>query len=165
VKRNIKTWKSKHLGKEVSVAIYGHYGFALLLFPSITDNFLENEESGLIKSLKPYIDKGKFTAFSIGGVNFDSWLNDELSNEEKSKKHFDYNQFIVEEVLPMMFGQCGGPVPIIVCGAALGGYHAANIYFKRPDLFYGVISISATYNIEHITNGFFDEKIKYFLIR
>ena len=67
------------------------------------------------------------------------------------------NIIIIQEVLPAIFGICGGPVPIIACGAALGAYHAANHYFRRPDIFHGLIAMSGTYNIEHFSKEYFDE--------
>jgi esterase/lipase superfamily enzyme len=141
----------------MDIAVYGHYGFALLMFPAQTDDFLENENNGLVASISKFVSKGKCTIFSVGGVNFESWLSPDLSGEEKSKRLFEYNHFIVEEIIPYIFGQCGGPVPIITCGAAIGAFHAANNYFRRPDIFYGSIAMSGTYNIEHFTKGYFDE--------
>lgn len=148
---------SEVLKKEMNIAVYGHYGFALLLFPATSDDYLEYENKGLIESIKPFIEKGKCTVFSIEGVNFESWLNNEHSLEEKSQRHYEYNQFIIEEVLPFVFGSCGGPVPVITCGAGLGAFHAANHYFRRPDIFYGMVAMSGTYNIMHFTGGYFDE--------
>ena len=153
----VKEINSQILNKKMNMAIYGHYGFAMLLFPSTTDSYLENEENGMIAAINHFIEKGKLTVFSIDSVNYESWLNNEITSEEKSKRHFEYNLHIIQEVLPMIFGICGGPIPILTAGAAIGGYHAANHYFRRPDIFYGVISISATYNIEDFCNGFFDD--------
>lgn len=147
---------STNLSKNMNLRIYGHYGFALLLFPATTDSSLECEENGLIDAISPYMGKGKFKVFATDSANFDCWLNEESSPEEKSQKHFDFNNYILEEVVPFIFAECGGPVPIITCGAAIGAYHAANTYFRRPDIFYGVIAMSGTFNIEHFTNGFFD---------
>ncbi len=153
----VKEIYSQILNKKMNMAVYGHYGFAMLMFPSTTDSYLENEENGIIPAISHFIEQGKLTVFSIDTVNYESWLNKEIAPEEKSKRHFEFNLYIVQEVLPMIFGICGGPIPIITAGAAVGGFHAANHYFRRPDIFYGVISMSATYNIEHFTDGYFDE--------
>ncbi len=148
---------SEILKKDINLAVYGHYGFALLMFPATADDFLENEKNGFLDTLKPYIDKGKFTVFSVETLNNESWLNKELSPELKSKRHFEYNEFIVKELLPEIFGLCGGAVPVITCGAGLGAYHAANHYFRRPDIFYGVIAMGGTYNMYHFSQDYFDE--------
>lgn len=150
--------QSEILQKEIQLAIYGHYGFALLMFPPTSDDYLENEKLGFIDTLKPFIDKGKFTVFSIETVNNESWLNPNISNEQKSQRHYEFNEFLVKELIQKIFQACSGrPIPIISCGAALGAYHAANNYFRRPDIFYGVISMSGFYNIQNLSGDFFND--------
>lgn len=139
------------------VAVYGQYGIAILLFPTQTDSYLENEEKGLIASISESIEKGICRVYSIEGVNTESWLNKDIPHSERSKRHFEYNNYIVEEVFPFIFDNCGSPVPVMTCGASIGGYHAANTFFRRPDLFYGFIAMSATFDLMHYTGGYFDE--------
>ena len=157
MQKESRYWYSPNLSKEMDIMIYGHYGFTILLFPTITDSALENENNGLIEAISPYIEKGKCKVFCVSGVNFESWLNEELPPAEKSIRHLQYNKFITEEVVPFIFGDCGCAVPIITAGAAIGAYHAANTFFRRPDIFFGVIAMSGTYNIEHYTKGYFDD--------
>jgi esterase/lipase superfamily enzyme len=161
MKKELKTIVSKHLGKETTVASYGKYGLAILLFPSTSDDYCEAEEQGLIDKLSRAIDKGKCKIFTVESVNFESWLNDDLSNKEKSDRLYEYNSYILEEVMPYVFGECGGPVPVITAGSGIGAFHAANTYFRRPDVFYGTIALSGSFNIEHFTDGYFDENCYY----
>jgi esterase/lipase superfamily enzyme len=157
MEKEVKIINSKHLGKETSVASYGRYGLAILLFPATTDKYTEAEENGLIDKLARPIEKGKCKIFTVESVNFESWLDKNKSDKEKSDRLYEYNSYILEEVMPYVFGECGGPVPVITAGAGIGAYHAANTYFRRPDVFYGTIALSGTYNIEHFSNGYFDE--------
>ena len=157
MQKEIHSQWSSHLEKDIEIAVYGRYGYAILLFPAFTDEELECEKFALLESISPGIKKGKFKVFAIPGVNFESWLNDKKSPQDKSYRQFQYNNFIIEEMVPFIFGECGGPVPIITCGASLGAYHAANTYFRRPDIFYGLIAMSGTYNIDHLAHGYFDD--------
>lgn len=157
MKKDKITWYSPNLGEDANVLAYGNSGFAILLFPAMTDNADECESNGLIDSISRYIDMGKCKVFAVPGVNFQSWLNPSLTPQEKSRRHLQYNTFIIEEVVPFIFGDCGSPVPIVTCGAAIGAYHAANSFFRRPDVFYGTIAMSGTYNIEHFTGGYYDD--------
>jgi len=157
MEKNIIKIESEILKKEINLAVYGHYGFALLMFPATGDDFLENENLGLIDTLKPFIEKGKVTVFSTESVNSESWLNGNLPPDAKSLRHYEYNQFVINELLPQIFGICGGPVPIITCGASIGAYHASNSYFRRPDILYGVIAMSGIYNIQHFSGEYFDD--------
>ncbi len=154
-----KTYKieSEFLKKNVDVAVYGHYGCAILLFPAAGDDYLEYEKNGFIEAVEEPLTKGKYSIFSIESVNGESWLNDEIPPEEKSQKHSDFNDFIVKEALPFLFGVCGGPTPIMSAGASIGAYHAANEFFRRPDLFIGTIAISGTFNIQSFTGDYFDK--------
>ncbi len=147
---------SSHLNKIVDVKIYGHYGIALLIFPAFTDSCSEAEENGLIEAVTPFLKKGKCRIFSISTVNQESWLNDSLSNEEKSQKHHDFNNFVVEELIHEIYSHCGGPIPILTVGADIGAFHAANTYFRRPDIFLGCIAMSGFYSIENLAKDYFD---------
>ena len=151
------TWLSSNLSKEMELTVYGHFGFALLMFPVFTDNSSEYEENGTIDAISHIIQKGKCRVITLQSVNHESWLNEKISAKQRSKRHFEYNNYIIEEVIPFVFQLCGGPVPIITAGASLGAYHAANKYFRRPDIFYGVIAMSGTYNIDHLAKGYFDD--------
>jgi esterase/lipase superfamily enzyme len=157
MKKDTFSWTSKILERKMEVKTYGTYGFAVLLFPALSDDINEADENGLIDSVEHLIDKGKCKIFSVGGVNFDSWLNTEATNQEKSQLHLEYNNYLIEEVVPFIFGNCGTPVPIVTCGAAIGAFHAANNFFRRPDIFYGTIALSGTFNIEHYSKGYFDD--------
>jgi len=154
--KEIHRIKSASLGQTMDIAVYGHYGFSLLLFPTITDDPFENENAGMINALEEHVIKGKLRIFSVGSVNFQSWLNYDIPSNERSERHLQYNNFLLNEAVPFIFTKAEGPSPIITAGAAIGAYHAANTYFRRPDLFYGTIAMSGTFNIEHFTQGYFD---------
>lgn len=155
--KEMYVWKSKNLSKDMEIAVYGHFGFSILLFPTFTDKYLENENNGLINSIENFVKNGKCKVYSIGSVNSESWLNKEISNEEKSNRHFEYNNYIIDEVIPFIYDNNGGVVPIITCGASLGAFHAVNHYLRRPDLFLGVIGLSGIYDLKYYSKEFFDE--------
>ena len=56
--RNLYSWYSPALNREMPVATYGHYGFALLLVPTAAADYLEYERFQLIDALRPYIEEG-----------------------------------------------------------------------------------------------------------
>ena len=69
--REIHKWWSPRLNKDMEVVAYGHYGFALLMFPTAAADYLEYERFHLIDAIKPYIDEGKVKVFSINSINND----------------------------------------------------------------------------------------------
>ncbi len=157
MERNKIIIESENLQKDVEIAVYGHFGFTLMLFSTFEDDTYENEKNGLIESIYPLIKKGKIKVYSVPLAIKDSWHSPVLTSEEKSNKHFAYNNFITEEVVPMIYDNCGTIVPIITAGASFGAYQAANHYFRRPDLFLGTIAMSGFFNIDYLACGYFDD--------
>lgn len=157
MQREIHKWNSDYLHKEMEIAVYGHYGYALLMFPTAGSDFLEYERFQLIDSIAGFIDGGALKVFSINSINNESWLNNEIRPTEKAARQEDYNKYIVEEVIPFINKHCNGEVPIITSGASLGAFHAANTFFRRPDLFAGMIAMSGIYDLKYYTAGYFDE--------
>ena len=75
MRREIYKWWSSNLGKDMEIVAYGHFGFALLMFPTAAADFLEYERFLLIDAIRPIIESGKCKAFSINSINNESWLN------------------------------------------------------------------------------------------
>lgn len=157
MRREFFKWWSPNLGKHLDIVVYGHYGFALLMFPTAAADFLEYERFQLIDSISPFIESGKCKAFSINSINQESWLNNWMRPQDKSIRHQQYNHYVIEEVVPFIYHDCKGKIPIITTGASLGALHAANLFFRRPGLFAGTIAMSGSYDLKGYTNGYFDE--------
>lgn len=143
----------------MEIAVYGHYGFALLLIPTAAADYLEYERFLLIDAIKHHIDAGKVKVFSINSINSESWLNDRMQPRHKSIRHQQFNAYVFHEVVPFIRVHTSQETPIITCGASLGALHAANLFFKRPDLFDGVIAMSGDYNLSTYTKGYHDEDV------
>ncbi len=150
-------WWSSQLQRPMPIAIYGHFGFPLLLFPTAMADFLEYERFGLIEVLRPWIEQGVCKVYTIDSINADSWLNPAVPGSERIRRHKAYNRYVVDEVVPFIEADCRGRVPIITGGASLGAFHAANLFFQRPDRFAGTIALSGVYNLQAYSGGYFDE--------
>jgi esterase/lipase superfamily enzyme len=157
MRREISTWWSPNLSKNMEIVAYGHYGMALLLFPSAAADYLEYERFYLIDSIQHFIDAGKFKVYSINSINSESWLNDYMHPRDKSIRHQQFNQYVIEEVVPFIFRDCDGQVPIFTSGVSLGALHAANNFFRRPDIFDGTIGLSGIYDLKAYSKGYYDE--------
>ena len=75
MKRELSGWFSPSLNRDMPIAVYGHYGFALLLVPTASADYLEYERFQLMDTIAPYIEQGKVKVFSINSINMESWLN------------------------------------------------------------------------------------------
>ncbi|MEZ4765901.1 MAG: esterase [Calditrichia bacterium] len=154
--REIHNWWSPRLNKHMEIAVYGHYGFAVLMFPTAGADYLEYERFHLLDTLAP-IDQGKFKVFSINSIN-ESWLNNNMHPYDKAVRQ-QYNEYVLREVVLFIYTHCQGHVPIITTGASLGALHAANIFFRRPDVFDGTIAMSGVYRLTAYTRGYFDDNV------
>ena len=84
MEKNISSWFSPSLNKEMPIARYGHDGFNLLLVPTAAADYLEYERFQMMDALVPYIDSGKMRVYSIDSINNESWLNNEMEPAHKS---------------------------------------------------------------------------------
>jgi len=157
--REIHQWHSPSLNKNMEIAVYGHYGPALLMFPTAAADYLEYERFQLIDAIAPFINEGKLKAFSINSINNESWLNNSMEPHHKAIRHQQYNDYVINEVVPFIHNHNKGLTQIVTTGASLGALHALNLFFRRPDIFAGTIAMSGDYNLQSYTKGHYDENV------
>lgn len=159
MQRELFSWYSPSLGEEAPIAIYGHYGFALLLVPTAGADYLEYERFQMMDALAPAIEAGKCKVYSVNSVNKQSWLNKEMEGAHKAIRHNQWNNYIFNEVVPFIRTNSSPDTQIIVSGASFGALHSMNLFLKRPDLINGVIAMSGVYNLMEYTDGYYDEQV------
>lgn len=159
MERNLSSWYSPRLDKEMPIVTYGHFGFALLLVPTAAADYLEYERFQLIDAIKPWIEGGKVKVFSINSINNESWLNNEMDPRLKALRHHQFNEYVYQEVIPYIKTHCSADTPIIISGASFGALHSANLFLKRPDLLNGFIAMSGVYDLTEYTKGYNDDYV------
>jgi esterase/lipase superfamily enzyme len=159
MERLLTSWYSPRLQKEMPIAVYGHYGFALLLVPTAAADYLEYERFQLIDALAPFLDEGKIKVYSINSINNESWMNDQMDPRHKILRHQQFNSYVYEEVIPFIGTHSSQDTPIIICGASFGALHSMNLFLKRPDLLNGVIAMSGVYDLTEYTKGYYDDDV------
>src|SRR6516225_3859405 len=155
----LTSWYSPSLNKEMPVAIYGHYGFVLLLIPTAAADYLEYERFQLMDTIAAFVDAGRVKVYSINSINNESWMNDQMDPRNKAIRHQQFNQYVFEEVIPFVRNSSSWETPIITCGASFGALHSANLFFHRPDLINGCLAMSGVYDLTEYTKGYFDEDV------
>jgi esterase/lipase superfamily enzyme len=128
---------------------YGTRGHALLLFPTAQADFLENERFFLSKSIEPLIFAGRVQVFSIDSINQHAWMNRSVPVAEQARRQALYAGYIEDEVVAHVRRAVGDPhARLGASGASFGAFHAANQFFRRPDLFDTLIGMSGFYDLE-----------------
>lgn len=159
MQREITSWYSPALGREMPIAMYGHYGFAVLLIPTAAADFLEYERFQMIDALHPLIGAGKVKVYSINSINNESWLNNNMLPEHKPIRHNQFNEYVFNEVVPFIRNSTSNDTFVYTCGASFGALHAMNLFLKKPDLINGAISMSGVYDLTEYTKGHWDEQV------
>ena len=159
MERILYSWHSPTLNKDMPIAIYGHYGFALLLVPTAAADYLEYERFQMLDHLKPFIEAGKLKVYSVDSINNESWLNNNMNPRDKSIRHQQWNDYIFNEVVPFIRTNSSQDTMIYTCGASFGALHSMNLFLKRPDIINGVIAMSGVYDLTEYTKGHYDDDV------
>ena len=159
MKKEIASWHSPSLNKEMPIATYGDYGFALLLVPTAAADYLEYERFQLMNHIAPFIEAGVVKVFSIDSINNESWLNNTVDPWYKSVRHQQWNDYVFNEVVPFIRNSTSSETPVITCGASFGALHSMNLFLKRPDIINGVIAMSGVYDLTEYTKGHYDDHV------
>jgi esterase/lipase superfamily enzyme len=135
------------------VLAYGHWGRPVIAFPSQQGECWQYEERGMIDAVAGLLDAGRVKLYCVDSYDSWSWHDHGLPLEERARRHGTYEWWILERVVPFVFGDCGGPTEIIVTGPSFGAYHAANFAFKRADVFPLAICQSGVYDVSVVGWG------------
>jgi esterase/lipase superfamily enzyme len=130
-----------------SVIAYGHYGRPLLVFPSERGAPYDFENNGMIGSIAHLIDAGRVKVYCVDSFDSGSWADHTASLEERARRHGLYESWILYQVVPFVFEDCGGAQEIITTGASFGAFHAANFALKHADVFPVAICMSGVYDV------------------
>jgi len=161
LRRHLFGWKSPRLGLHMPIVRYGHWGPAILLFPTAGGDFLEAERMFFIKAIEPALFAGKLQVFSIDSINPYAWTS-KLPIPHKARNTALYSGCVEEEVVPYIRNILNNPrARIGAMGASYGSFFAANAFFRRPDLFDTLVGMSGFYDLEAggELEGFFNNDV------
>lgn len=149
MKREWLSQYSGHLGREMHLLAYGHGGTPLLAFPC-QDGMCDNWEGfQMPEALADFIDSGRIQLFCVDTVDAESWSAKWADKERRAQIQEAYYRYIVDEALPLIRWKNGSGRKPIAVGFSLGGSHAAIAFFRRPDLFAGMLGCSGCYDTPH----------------
>jgi esterase/lipase superfamily enzyme len=99
--------------------------------------------------------------FSIDSINSHAWMDRHVPVPEQARRQAMYASYIEEEVVPYIRHVCANRhARAITTGASFGAFHAANTFFRRPDLFAGTIAMSGFYDLSvSYLDGYSDDNV------
>jgi esterase/lipase superfamily enzyme len=153
-------WWSPNIHHDMELKVYGYYGKPLVVFPAQSGRFFDFENFGMIGAISHYIEAGKIKVFSVDSIDSKSWANFSAHPADRAWRHEDYDRYITQEVAPFIRQHCGNsPQKFITAGCSMGGYHAANFFFRHPDIFDGMISLSGLFQLKIFIGDYIDENV------
>ncbi len=155
--KQVWTWRSDALGRDMSVARWGSFGLPLILFPTAGGDFEECERFLMIRALTPLIEAQRIKVYGIGTISQDAWLDPDAPPWHKSWLQARFDQYLVQELFPHVQRDCGGYRPFLAAGASLGAYNAVTAAARNPEWFRLCIGMSGTYDFDRWMGGHRDE--------
>ena len=156
--REYHRWFSHRLGREMGVAVYGHWGPPMIAFPTSGGDEWEFERQSMTGALQEALDAGRVKIFCVNTNHGDSFANRGAHPLHRSWMQRQYDEYIRQEVIPLVRDHCrSADIPVWTMGASLGAYHAANTLFKHPDVVKRCFALSGVYDMKRFMNGAYDD--------
>ena len=156
---------SPALGRDMECKIYGHAGRPVLFIPCQDGRFFDFENFHMAETWSPWIESGQVMVCSIDTLDKETWSDTNSNPRSRICRHEQWIRYITDEVVPFLRqfandrnGWTGYP-GITVFGCSLGATHAANLYFRRPDLFDGLLALSGIYTAEYGFGNYMDDLV------
>ncbi len=156
--REYHKWWSWRLERDMELLVFGHGGVPILVFPISQGRFFEYEDRGLVHAVAHKLDAGQIQLFCVDSVDSESWYNRNVPPRWRIARHVQYENYLLEEVLPFIRLRNLDP-HLVALGASFGGYHAVNIAMRHPDRFTGFLSMSGAFDLSNFLGGYYDEDV------
>ena len=155
--REYHKWYAQTLGHDMELLVFGHAGVPVLVFPTSRGRFFEYEDRGMIGALWERIESGRAQLFCVDGVDGESWYNRSIHPADRVRRHMQYENYILSDVLPLIRQRNQQWPQLGVTGCSFGGYHALNFALRHPDLVSGIVTMSGAFDIHQFLDGYYDE--------
>lgn len=149
---------SHRLGRDMEFKVYGHGGKPVLVVPCQAGRFYDWEGFGMMELLSDYIEEGAMQLFCVDTIDNETICGDG-NPYDRARGHEAYVQYVLEELVPRIREINGTGRKLLTTGFSMGAYHAANFFFRRPDLFDSVIALSGLYDTDSMFGGYMDEVV------
>ncbi len=138
----------------------------MLFIPCQDGRFFDFENFHMTDTWSPWLEAGEVMVFSIDTIDQETWSDtdgDPYWRIRVTNSGFSILQMrwflLCGEIVNERNGWTGYP-GIMVFGCSLGATHAANLYFRRPDLFDRLLALSGLYSAGYGFGSCTDEVVR-----
>lgn len=156
---------SPALGRDMEMKRYGHAGRPVLFVPCQNGRFFDFENFHMTDVWGPWIEGGRCMVYSIDTLDEETWSNGAGDPGWRSWRHEQWMSYIFNEATPFIRYESktkngwDGEPGVIAFGCSLGATHAANLFFRRPDEFDGLLALSGIYTGSYGFGNYMDERV------
>lgn len=147
---------SPSLGRDMGHGVIGDSGKLCLVFAPQSGHTWDFRNFGMVETIRPWIEAGKLRLICVDSIDEETWSNaggDGRYRAEMQEKWFHY---VVDELAPeyLEWGE-----KAMTTGCSMGGLHAANFYFRRPDIFDAMVSLSGLFDASFFFGDYMDDLV------
>ena len=157
-----KHW-SGWLNRHMEFKIYGSTGKPVMFIPCQAGRFFDFEGFHMVDHWAKWIEEGKCMVFSIDTIDNEAWADIGGDCRRRIENHERWYHYVVDEMVPTIkhiAGLSNGyDQGILTFGCSMGAMHAANLYYRRPDLFDSCFAISGLYDNEEFFGSYCDNLV------
>ena len=154
---------SGYLNREMEFKVYGHAGKPVMFIPCQGGRFMDFEGFNMHHTWGPWIESGQVMVFSVDCIDNEAWAAKGSDNRWRIENHERWFNYICNEMVPTikhMAGCANGfDQGIMTFGCSMGAMHAANLYYRRPDLFDRCFAISGLYDNKEFFGDYCDDLV------
>lgn len=161
--KHSETWTSDHIGGEMTLTRWGHYGTPALVFPTAGGDSEEIERMHVVDACADLLEAGRVKLYSCDSIAGKAMIEKWGTPEQRHRLLQAFHRYVRNEVVPAIRADCGGvdDLEVIVSGASIGAFNAVAMVCRFPDVFSTAIGMSGTYDLQKMYEGTFTEDFFY----
>lgn len=131
------------LGRDMEYKTYGNRGRAVIVFPSQDGRFYDYQDFDMVAVLSQFIDSGRIRIICADSIDRETWSDMGGNEDYRIGLQERWYHYIVDELVPAV--RIYPDETFIATGCSMGGFHAGNFFFRRPDLFNTLLAQSGLF--------------------
>ena len=147
---------SEQLSRNMGHAVFGYAGKLCLAFGPQNGHLWDFRNFGMVSIMQPWIDAGKIRLICVDSIDEESWSDEGGDGRHRAEMQEKWFWYVIEELLPEYLDIEHGE-KAMVTGCSMGGLHSANFFFRRPDLFDTMISLSGVFDATYFFGSYMDD--------
>lgn len=147
---------SDFLERDMEYSIFGTNGKVCFVFPELDGHFYDFKNFGMIDVISPWIEAEKLKVICVDSIDKETWSCKSTCPRMRIELQERWFHYVVDELLPIYVSD---EEKAMVSGCSMGGAHAGIFFFRRPDRFDTLLSLSGLFNAGYFFKDYFDNLV------